>query len=170
MNELSYFVSENSRLMRLRTLGRWGLVKYLINSLSFILLSACRATSITSITLSPPRWEKKYSSAHGGSEDNFCSCWISECQIWEVFNWLLSGREVQRGQQLAAMFVCSKRLNPEGNWHQCGSMGRGYKGMQVRQSVQTTSPLSRGVSGGERAVVFVAKGRAEDLKLVGKYL
>lgn len=50
---IAYLVSENSRLMRLRTLGRSGLVKYLINSLSFILLSACRATSITSMTLLP---------------------------------------------------------------------------------------------------------------------
>lgn len=52
----TYFVSENSRLMRLRTLGRCGAVKYLTNWLSFILLSACRATSITSMTLFPPTW------------------------------------------------------------------------------------------------------------------
>lgn len=48
-------------------------------------------------------------------------------------------------------------------------MGRSYKGMQERQSVQTTSPLRRGVSGGERVVVFVANGHVGGLKLVGKY-
>lgn len=54
---VAYLVSENSRLMRLSTLGRSGAVKYLMNSLSFILQSACRATSITSMTLLPPTRE-----------------------------------------------------------------------------------------------------------------
>lgn len=56
-SSVAYLVSENSRLMRLRTFGRCDAMKYLINWLSFILLSACRATSITSMTLLPPTWE-----------------------------------------------------------------------------------------------------------------
>lgn len=50
----TYFESENSKLIRFNTLGRSGMWKYLINSPSFILLSACFATSITSITLLAP--------------------------------------------------------------------------------------------------------------------
>lgn len=146
----SYLVSENSRLMRLRTFGRWGLVKYFTKVPSFILLSACRATSITSITLSPPGL---------GGKKKVCEF----REVWKAIKipkhglkskqngWTEGHRGVQRVQLHAGIFI---RANPEGNWHQYGRAGRGWRGCQWADL--SVLEKVRGLSVWPKAEVFQA--------------